>query len=212
MYEQKSSELPIIQLVWRAKVIESGEYDDPAKDTWGLAFTKRADGTYGAELLGPAYRHKVLDGREGDEYWGVEFYPYVTMRGVNKPKLTGKLMPLRVEERTFFIDKHGYAIPAYEELEGFCETLLQKGIISLASGLLGHRPEISLRSRQRHNLKLTGLTLKQQQQIRRAERANALLKQGMKPTEVAVEVGYSDQAHMTRSLKLLLGKTPSKLN
>lgn len=88
MYEQKSSKLPFVQLLWRAKVLQVGEYDDPAKESWGLAFTKKPDGSLGAELLGPAFHHKVLGSAKGDEYWGAEFYPYVTMRGVDKPKLT----------------------------------------------------------------------------------------------------------------------------
>lgn len=52
MYEQKSSHLPFIQTIWRARVVKKDKYDNPAKDTWGLAFTKRADGRLQAELIG----------------------------------------------------------------------------------------------------------------------------------------------------------------
>lgn len=211
MYEQKSSKLPFIQLLWRAKVLQVGEYDDPAKESWGLAFTKRPDGSLGAELLGPAFHYKVLGSAKGDEYWGAEFYPYVTMRGVDKPKLTGRLVPLHVEGNRFFVGEYSYEVPSFDELEDFLEVLAKQGIISHINRPFVHRSTLSLRSKQRHNLKLTGLTLKQQQQIRRAELANNLLKSGMKPIQVAAEAGYADQAHMTRSLKLLLGKMPSEI-
>jgi AraC-like DNA-binding protein len=33
----------------------------------------------------------------------------------------------------------------------------------------------------------------------------------MAPAEVAAHLGYSDQSHMTRSLKQLLGRTPAQI-
>lgn len=74
MYEQKSSHLPFIQTIWRARVVKEDKYDNPAKDTWGLAFTKRADGRLQAELIGSSFSYNVLDSTVGDEYWGVEFF------------------------------------------------------------------------------------------------------------------------------------------
>lgn len=211
MYEQKPSRLPFVQIVWRAKVVQEGEYDDPAKTTWGLAFTKRKDGTLRAELLGQSFHYKVLGSNTGDEYWGVEFYSYVTMRGVDKPSLTGKLLSLRVEKNHFFIGEDEYVIPTFDDIERFCEGLAGQGIISHITRPDKRRVAASLRSLQRSNLKLTGLTIKQQQQIKRATLASNLLKSGMKPAQVATEAGYTDQAHMIRSLKKLLGKTPAQI-
>ena len=45
-------------------------------------------------------------------------------------------------------------------------------------------------------------------QIERARRATLLLREGMAPGEVAAEAGYFDQAHLTRSLRKLIGLTP----
>ncbi len=207
MYEQRPSSLPYIQCIWRASVVQADEYDDPAKDTWGLAFTQRADDSLSAELLGQSFQYSVLDSTVGDEYWGVEFYSYVTMRGVDKPGMTGKLVHLAVADGRFFIGDDSYDIPSYNELEAFCERLAARGIISHTT----RHAQMSLRNQQRQHRQTVGLTRKQVEQIKRAEHAAKLLKNGATPTNAATEAGYADQAHMTRSLKALLGKTPSQL-
>lgn len=210
-YEEKSSRLPFIQYLWRANVAQVGKYDDIAKETWGLAFTKHVDGSLAAELLGPSYSHRVLESALGDEYWGVEFYSSVTMIGVDKPKLTGKLVPLLVIDGNFFIGENSYTIPSFEELEAFCDNLEKQGIILYISNSLEYQGSLSLRSNQRHYRKTVGLTRTQSSQIRRAKLASTLLQGGTAPMDAALEAGYADQAHMTRSLKSLLGKTPAQI-
>ena len=210
-YEERSSRLPFIQCLWLANVAQVGEYDDIAKETWGLAFTKHADGSLAAELLGPSYRHRVLERVLGDEYWGVEFYSSVTMIGVDKPKLTSKLVPLLVIDGNFFIGENSYKVPSFEELEAFCDDLEKQGIILYFPKSLEYQGSLSLRSNQRHYCKAVGLTRKQSYQIRRAKLASTLLKNGTAPIDAALKAEYSDQAHMTRSLKSLFGKTPTQI-
>ena len=43
---------------------------------------------------------------------------------------------------------------------------------------------------------------------RRLDRARHLLLAGHRPSDVAVEVGFHDQAHLTRHFKRTLGVTP----
>lgn len=43
---------------------------------------------------------------------------------------------------------------------------------------------------------------------RRVDRARRLLLDGRTPAEAAVEVGYHDQAHLTRHFRRVLGTTP----
>jgi len=57
----------------------------------------------------------------------------------------------------------------------------------------------------------TGLTRGAIGQIRRAERAAELLCRGVPPLDVAGQVGYADQPHLTRSLKRFVGRTPSQI-
>lgn len=212
MYEQNVSPLPYVQYVWRAEEVADGEaYDDPGKDTWGIAFTKKPDGEILAELLGPSFHHRQVDSALGHIYWGVEFYLHVTMRGIDKKKLLGQFIQLPVREGQFFIGNDAYDIPRFEDLEVFCERLAEQGTL-YDDVYDAARLAASERTRQRQHLAHTGMTRKQLEQLQRAYYAAELLVAGKAPTDVASEAGYADQAHMTRSLKLLLGKTPSQWN
>jgi methylphosphotriester-DNA--protein-cysteine methyltransferase len=64
---------------------------------------------------------------------------------------------------------------------------------------------------QRRFLRATGLTYGTIRQIERAERTAALLAAGASILDAVEIAGYSDQAHMTRSLQRFLGKTPGTL-
>jgi AraC-like DNA-binding protein len=80
------------------------------------------------------------------------------------------------------------------------------------AGVVEGRPRaISPRSVQRHFLQAVGLTAKQLQQIERAHRAVALLTRGQRPVDVALDLGYADQAHLTRSLRTFMRHTPGEI-
>ena len=64
---------------------------------------------------------------------------------------------------------------------------------------------------QRHFLKTTGLTYKTFTQIERAQQAMALIAQGRPAADVAFALGYSDQPHMIRSIKAIMGQTPGQI-
>jgi methylphosphotriester-DNA--protein-cysteine methyltransferase len=92
---------------------------------------------------------------------------------------------------------------------------VQKGIIArdptVDAALRGQRQALSLRSAQRHFLQATGLTHSTVRQIERARQATNLLKQGLSILDTVHEVGYFDQAHLTRSLKDRIGQTPVEI-
>ena len=48
-------------------------------------------------------------------------------------------------------------------------------------------------------------------QIARARHATCLLRDGAAITDVAYDLGYFDQAHLTRSLKRFVGQTPGQI-
>jgi AraC-like DNA-binding protein len=64
---------------------------------------------------------------------------------------------------------------------------------------------------QRRFLHATGLSYSTVRQIERAERAVELLSTGVSILDAVDIVGYSDQAHMTRSLRRFVGRTPGQL-
>jgi len=75
----------------------------------------------------------------------------------------------------------------------------------------GRPGELSTRTAQRRFLRATGLTHGVFRQIERARHAATLLKQGAGILDTVQEAGYFDQAHLTRSLKHLIGRTPGQI-
>jgi methylphosphotriester-DNA--protein-cysteine methyltransferase len=70
---------------------------------------------------------------------------------------------------------------------------------------------MSSRTVRRRFLLATGLTPKAIQQIERAQKAAALLEQGVSILDAVYQAGYADQPHMTRSLRRFTGQTPAQI-
>ena len=77
--------------------------------------------------------------------------------------------------------------------------------------LRGEPPELSPRSIQRRFVQATGLTQGSIRKIERARNATILFQQGVSILDTVERADYSDQAHLTRSLKYLIGKTPLQI-
>jgi len=152
----------------------------------------------------------------GDEYISISFRP-----GVFMPRTPGVEMVDRAHflptpsKRSFWLEGSALEIPTFENAEGLADRLVRGGIIvrdDIVDGLVTGRPKAATeRSVQRHFLRALGLTSKGLAQIQRACRAVDLLQQGRAPADVAVDLGYADQPHMTRSLKRLMGRTPGEI-
>ena len=73
------------------------------------------------------------------------------------------------------------------------------------------RSELSSRTVRHRFLRATGLTQSHIRQVERAQRAAALLRQGVPILDAVDEAGYFDQPHLTRSLKQWVGYTPAQI-
>ena len=159
----------------------------------------------------------ALDYLEGDEYLSISFKP-----GVFMPRLPGVRMvdtavfrPL-TSRRAFALDSEELEIPTFENAEGLVDRLVKRDIIVrdeiVADVAEGQPRALSPRSVQRHFVHALGLSPKQLAQIQRAKRAVALLRAGRPVVDVAMDLGYADQPHMTRSLKRFIGRTPGEVS
>lgn len=158
----------------------------------------------------------ALDYLEGDEYLSISFKP-----GVYMPRLPGARMvddavirPLTTK-RTFAFDGDELEIPSFENAEGLVERLVKSGVIvrdEIVSEVAeGGSNGLSPRSVQRHFIHALGISPNRLAQIQRANRAIALLRAGRSVVDVAMDLGYADQPHMTRSLKRFFGRTPGEI-
>ncbi|MBW8843879.1 MAG: helix-turn-helix transcriptional regulator [Burkholderiales bacterium] len=201
--------------------IEQVEYTaaalEPARPdgTWDLVFWQ---GCHGLMVLQTGQTDRVvqLPGEAGDRYFNIAFRPEVYM-----PKRPGVAMANQghVHElagpRDCLIDGERLVLPNFDNAEQFVLTLARRGLIEVDRLVLRARQSgwhrVDDRSLQRHSAHVTGLSPKKLQQIARADAAAALLSRGAKPADVAAELGYADQAHLTNSLRRLLDVTPSGL-
>lgn len=112
----------------------------------------------------------------------------------------------------FRLEGFKFEIPGFDNAEVFVQHLLRRGLLTrderVAAALAGDDEAIHTRTAQRHFLHATGMSHTALKQIDRARRATLLLREGLAPSDVAYETGYFDQAHLTRSLRKLIGVTP----
>src|SRR5215213_4864130 len=107
--------------------------------------------------------------------------------------------------RSFWLNSSVWEFPNYDNVDTFVNRLVQNGIVVrepfVDAALRGQLPDLSSRSIQRRILRTTGLTYTTIQQIERARQATILLQEGVSILDTVFQAGYSDQSHLTRSLK-----------
>ncbi|MDR7299319.1 AraC-like DNA-binding protein [Pelomonas aquatica] len=183
--------------------------------TWDLVFRQGRDGLMVLQT-GQTDHVVHLPIEAGDRYFCIAFRPEVYM-----PQRPGARMTNRghvhalAGRRDCVIDGQRLELPTFDNAEHFVLALARHGLLEV-DGLLRRAAEsgwrnLDDRSLQRHSAHVTGLSPKKLQQIVRADVAARLLQQGVRPAEVAVELGYSDQAHLSHSLRRILGATPGQL-
>nr|WP_241191382.1 helix-turn-helix domain-containing protein [Deinococcus psychrotolerans] len=69
----------------------------------------------------------------------------------------------------------------------------------------------TVRTLQRRFLKATGLSQRAVLSIERAREAVARLQLGSSIPDVVHDLGYTDQPHLTRTLRHLTGRTPARI-
>ena len=187
----------------------------PAKSHWGLMIVRNSEGI-SAIIAAPRSYATATEYNEDSDYIGIEFKMGVYFQPFRAPTMVNSAEILPAARRTsFWLGSTPVEFPTYEDIELFVKDLRRLSILQdnkiVQQKVSGREPALSPRTVQRHFLQATGLTYKHYQQLTRAQGATDLLKSGMPAIEVAYELGYSDQFHLSRSLKTLTGQTPSQI-
>lgn len=187
----------------------------PAKSNWDLMIVKDAKGT-NAVIAGPRSHAATIEYADDGEYIGVEFKMGVYFKPFHAKNMVNAAGVLPQANRTsIWVGSTKLETPTHENIEVFVSNLQRHDILQddivIRQTLIGQTQNLSPRTVQRHFLQATGLTHKRYQQIARAQTAVELLKAGTPAIETAYELGYSDQFHLSRSLRTLVGQTPSQI-
>jgi hypothetical protein len=210
--QERAADSPMVERVTR--VVFDG--DDPDVTTpdgcWDFVVMRRM-GQVSVLQTGVITRPVTLDFSCGDEYLCISFKPGVFMPATPGEGMVDRafLRPI-AGDRSFWFEGERLEIPTFENAESLVRCLARRSALvrdEIVAGVADGDPRaISERSVQRHFQLSMGVTAKRFEQIRRARRAVELLERGTAAAAVASELGYSDQAHLTRSLKAIVGRTP----
>lgn len=168
-------------------------------------------------VRGPETKATAIDCPAEGEWLGIRFKLGTFMpqlRVVNLLDRKDVNLP-GATDRSFWLNGSAWEFPDFENAETFVSRLVRGKVVTgdsaVVAALRGERQALSLRSAQRHFLEATGMTHSTFRQIERARYATNLLKQGVPILDTVHEAGFFDQAHLTRSLKRLIGQTPAKI-
>jgi hypothetical protein len=215
-FEDRPSNSPLIERVWRCHSTAGGVFHSMAEGNLELVVT-RLPGFTRVTLRGPVTRATTVACPPNGQWFAIRFRP-----GTYLPQLPTVLLldhsdldfPLYTK-RLFWFEGAAWEIPTFENAETFVNRLARRGFIArnpaVAAALSGDPQALTLRSVQRHFLHVTGMTHNRFRQIERARHAVHLLRSGSSILDVVHSAGYFDQAHLTRSLKHLIGQTPLKV-
>ncbi len=216
VFEDRPSDSPLVERIWRCHSERAGTFLSVAASHCEMVLT-RHQGKVIMTLRGPETRPTTLDCPADGEWLGIRlslgtFLPHhpaatlIDRRDVNLPSVTG---------RSFWLQGCAWEYPDFENAEGLVTRLLGAGLLAhdpaVSAALNGEWQALSRRSTQRHFLQATGMTHGAYRRIERARYATTLLRRGLSILDTVHQAGYFDQAHLTRSLRRLIGETPARL-
>jgi Helix-turn-helix domain len=118
-------------------------------------------------------------------------------------------------DRRFWVGPEQLEIPSFENAEQLAAAMARRGLLEkdrvVARALRGVRQRLDERTIQRHFAAVVGMTFKGIRQIERVHEAAKLLRLGQPAAQVAAELGFTDQAHLSHSVKRVLGLTPRQV-
>ena len=214
IFEDRLSDSRFVERVWRCQSERAGTFLSMAACHWEMVVTRHRGKAF-LTVRGPETKATTADCPAEGEWVGIRFklgtfMPLLPARNLSDRKdvtLPG------ITSRSFWLHGSAWEYPDFENAETFVRRLVHDGLIVLDGAvdavLQGQRQDLSVRSAQRHFLQAT--THSMIRQIERARHATNLLKQGVCILDTVHQAGYYDQAHLTRSLKYLIGQTPAQI-
>jgi hypothetical protein len=214
-FESRPSDSSYVDALWRTHSASAKKFISVAESHWGIVVT-RMEGKIWMTVRGPETKATSADIPPDAEFFGIVFKHGTFMPILPTPGLVNNGIDLPDATRqSFWLDGSAWEFPTFDNADTFVERLVRAGLLVrepvVAAALQGEVRDLSLRSVQRKFLMVTGLTHNSIRQIERARQALMLLQQGVSILDTVEQAGYSDQPHLTRSLKQLTGQTPAQI-
>lgn len=215
-FEERVIDSPYVEKIMHGVTAADASVIRPAASEWHMVFARR-NGQMVPLVVGPLTTAGTVSWTKEAEILWIQF-----KIGTFIPNLpTKEFLDREIElpdasSKTFWLNSSAWQVPTFENADTFIEKLARTGgLVSdqvVTAALEENLPEFASPRTVRHRfLNATGLSQKHIRQLARAQQAVALLSQGNSILDVVSEAGYSDQSHLTRSLKQFIGYTPSQI-
>ncbi len=214
--EDRLSDSACVERVWTAHNQRAGEFLSIAATSSELVVSRYRDKTF-LTVRGPETRVTTMDCPPEGEWFGIRlklgtFLPQFPPTSLSDQR--DVTLP-DASTRSFWLNGSAWEYPTFENAETFVARLLKQGIVvrdrAVEAIARDELNPLSLRSAQRRFLRATGITRAAFRTIERARYATNLLREGTPIADVVDRAGFFDQAHLTRSLKHLIGQTPTQI-
>ena len=215
-FEERLSDSPFVERIWRAQSERTGDFLSVAASWWEIVVSKY-QGETTITVRGPETKVTPMQVTlVGGEFFGIIFKHGAFMPHFPVGDLVdGDLDLPDASGKAFWLKGSAWQFPNYENADTFVQQLVRDHLLVcdpiIKPVLRGEPQELSPRSIQRRFVQATGLTHGSIRKIERARQATMLLQQGVSILDTVEQAGYSDQAHLTRALKYLIGKTPTQI-
>jgi hypothetical protein len=215
-HTRRTSEHPWIDIVWQTVCLTDGVYRATPDGSWDLIRSCSPDGTEMVFLTGQATEPVDVPYCEGEHSVVISFAAHVFLAADPEVRTGAAIRLLEVQDGTFELDGVVLPLPSFLGAEELVDKMVVAGLLRsddlVARAFSGRPKAASKRSVQQHFRKTTGITQKDFQLIRRAQEAVRQLKAGHNAADVAIDLGYSDQSHMIKSIRKIMGHLPSNLD
>ena len=214
-FDIRPSDSPLVERVWRSHIESTDSFTAISAVCWSMVVSKY-NGRMALSIHGPGTGATCKDFPGELEWFGIDFKLGTFMPHIPLTSLVDWTRTLpQAAEHTFWLGGSAWQFPNYENADTFVDRLVREGLLTndptVTALQQGQSPKMSLRSVQYRFLLSTGLSQRTIRQIERARYAATLLKQGISIFDAVYQAGYSDQAHLTRSLKHFIGHTPAEI-
>ncbi|WP_129794129.1 helix-turn-helix domain-containing protein [Sphingosinicella sp. CPCC 101087] len=213
--EARETSHSMVRSIWRTTSAPHPSFISVAAAHWLVVFWKQ-DGRTHVTVRGPETRASAVPIPADAQFMSVEFRPGTFLPDLPVHSLVdGDVTLRRGVGNAVRLNGSVLEIPTFDDIEAFVGRLVREGLLvddpAVRDALQGRPVDLSRRSVERRVRRATGLTLGAIRQIERARKAAALLDGGATIFDAVMRAGYSDQAHLTRSLKRFVGQTPAQI-
>lgn len=215
-YEQRLSDSTFVETITHGWTMRAGSPMRPAETHWHLVFVRENDNAR-ALVVGPLTTAGVVSYQADAEILWIKFklgtwLPHLPL----KDFLDVETILPEAASQSFWLKGSAWQFPHYENVETFIDRLVRSDLLThdpvVHTALQGHPPAMAARTVRHRFLQSTGLTQNHIYQFERAQRAVALLRQGVSILDTIDELDYFDQPHLTRALKQFIGHTPAQIS